>query len=486
MSLEAGRERIAPADQELEQAQKSLDWLREVFINPESEQGKLNALARQRIMQLTGKQRLYKHDVQRIAGAFWEATTQLQPGIAYYTSGFPDEVVEFYGDVSVVDIAEYLGGFFKKKDRVAKKTMGKAAADVTEEFPDEDPWLEPEADVYNDGKAAHDEDDEVSAVLEEVRLSDDAVKDYLRDVGKTKLLTALEEVELQKRIEAGLYAEKLVSGDVQSMRLEMDDEALANLEQVIADGEAAKKSFTQANLRLVVSLAKKYQGRGLSLPDLIQEGNFGLIRAVEKFDYTRGYKFSTYATWWVKQSITRGLADTSRMIRMPAYSVDRLNRINRIIRELEAREGGSLEDNEMIALSDGSITYDDMLFYDKYGRKGEPLRLSRLLQEGSETTFEDILGDEGHEDKTVDGMYAQGRGEAIDEWLGVLSERQRLVIRMRFGLDGGEPLTLEKIGIALGVTRERARQIEDQAKDKLRRHVPNSRLYQEFICEERL
>ncbi|MBM2617760.1 RNA polymerase sigma factor SigB [Actinoplanes sp. LDG1-06] len=294
-------------------------------------------------------------------------------------------------------------------------------------------------------------------------VSADLVRAYLNGIGRTRLLTAVEEVELSKRIEAGLYAEE---------KLPEATEDLAPLLQIIvAEGKAAKNHLLEANLRLVVSIAKRYTGRGMAFLDLIQEGNLGLIRAVEKFDYTKGYKFSTYATWWIRQAITRAMADQARTIRIPVHMVEQVNRMVRSRRDLAAtlgREPSIAEIAEAMGVPEFQVI--ELISYDR-----EPVSLDQAVGEDGESALGDFVA---AVDPAQPGAGA-GSGELRSEVeivLATLSERESAVIRLRFGLDDGRQRTLDEVGREFGLSRERIRQIEKVTMLKLRDPERASRL----------
>jgi RNA polymerase primary sigma factor len=292
----------------------------------------------------------------------------------------------------------------------------------------------------------------------------DPVKMYLREIGQVSLLNSEQEVSLAQRIEAGVHAEERMadlnaSGDID----QLEPAEKATLRRQVRDGEAAKSELTQANLRLVVSIAKRYLGRGLPMLDLVQEGNLGLMRAVEKFDYTKGFKFSTYATWWIRQAITRAMADQSRTIRIPVHMVESMNKVHRMQRQMA---------QEM----EREPTVDEL------AEKAElpPQKIREILRLGQDPlSLDSPVGDEEDsflgdfiEDQDVampaDVATARSLSEQITESLSELSDREKEVVRMRFGLDGGQPHTLEEVGQRFGVTRERIRQIESKTLAKLR------------------
>ncbi|MFE2936411.1 RNA polymerase sigma factor [Streptomyces sp. NPDC059278] len=286
----------------------------------------------------------------------------------------------------------------------------------------------------------------------------DQVKDYLRLIAKVKLLTAEQEVELAKRIEAGLYAERLLAEEPG-----LDPSYRRELSLLAEDGHRAKRHFTEANLRLVVAVAKRFTGRGLQFLDLIQEGNTGLIRAVEKFDYVKGFKFSTYATWWIKQGVSRALADQSRTIRIPAHTVEIINRVARIRREF-LRDTGSDPTPQELA-DKAEVPLEKLIELDAYVK--EPISLDVSLSEDGNTGFGDLIVDSDLPSPWEVVAFGLLQ-ESIQAILAGLSPREAGIISLRFGLLGGRPRTLEEIGITYGVTRERIRQIESKALSKLR------------------
>ncbi|MEV4346187.1 RNA polymerase sigma factor SigB [Actinoplanes sp. NPDC049596] len=294
-------------------------------------------------------------------------------------------------------------------------------------------------------------------------VSADLVRAYLNGIGRTRLLTAVEEVELSKRIEAGLYAEELLSGGQRA------DET-SDLSIIIAEGRAAKNHLLEANLRLVVSIAKRYTGRGMAFLDLIQEGNLGLIRAVEKFDYTKGYKFSTYATWWIRQAITRAMADQARTIRIPVHMVEQVNRMVRSRRDLAATLGREPSIAEIAtAMGVQEFQVIELISYDR-----EPVSLDQAVGEDGESALGDFVAAVEHQPGV-----GHGQGELRSEVeivLATLSERESAVIRLRFGLDDGRQRTLDEVGREFGLSRERIRQIEKVTMLKLRDPERASRL----------
>jgi RNA polymerase primary sigma factor len=298
----------------------------------------------------------------------------------------------------------------------------------------------------------------------------DPVKDYLKQIGKVPLLNAEMEVELAKRIEAGLFSEeKLGKGGKISAKL------LEELEWIAEDGRRAKNHLLEANLRLVVSLAKRYTGRGMLFLDLIQEGNLGLIRAVEKFDYTKGYKFSTYATWWIRQAITRAMADQARTIRIPVHMVEVINKLARVQRQMLQDLGREPTPEELAKELD--MTPEKVIEVQKYGR--EPISLHTPLGEDGDSEFGDLIED-SEAIVPADAVSFTLLQEQLHAVLDTLSEREAGVVSMRFGLTDGQPKTLDEIGKVYGVTRERIRQIESKTMSKLR-HPSRSQVLRDYL-----
>ncbi len=298
----------------------------------------------------------------------------------------------------------------------------------------------------------------------------DPVKDYLKQIGKVALLNAEQEVQLAKRIEAGLFAdEKLNSG------MALDPKLRRDLEWIAEDGRRAKNHLLEANLRLVVSLAKRYTGRGMLFLDLIQEGNLGLIRAVEKFDYTKGYKFSTYATWWIRQAITRAMADQARTIRIPVHMVEVINKLARVQRQMLQDLGREPTPEELAKELD--MTPEKVVEVQKYGR--EPISLHTPLGEDGDSEFGDLIED-SEAIVPSDAVSFTLLQEQLDGVLDTLSDREAGVVKMRFGLTDGQPKTLDEIGKVYGVTRERIRQIESKTMSKLR-HPSRSQVLRDYL-----
>ncbi|MEX1080238.1 MAG: RNA polymerase sigma factor [Homoserinimonas sp.] len=299
----------------------------------------------------------------------------------------------------------------------------------------------------------------------------DPVKDYLKQIGKVALLNAAEEVELAMRIEAGLFAEDKLANEADKLA----PAARRELQWVAKDGQRAKSHLLGANLRLVVSLAKRYTGRGMQFLDLIQEGNLGLIRAVEKFDYTKGFKFSTYATWWIRQAITRAMADQARTIRIPVHMVEVINKLARVQRQMLQDLGREPTPEELSRELD--MTPEKVVEVQKYGR--EPISLHTPLGEDGDSEFGDLIEDT-EAVVPADAVGFTMLQKQLESLLDSLSEREAGVIRMRFGLGDGMPKTLDQIGDTFGVTRERIRQIESKTMAKLR-HPSRSQSLRDYL-----
>ena len=344
---------------------------------------------------------------------------------------------------------------------------------VDEEHDDEHDDEEKEKIVVPEGALvlSHREDDDIPVQTTTITgATADPVKDYLKQIGKVALLNAELEVELAKRIEAGLFAEEKLATDKKLTR-----EAERDLKWVVKDGQRAKSHLLEANLRLVVSLAKRYTGRGMQFLDLIQEGNLGLIRAVEKFDYTKGYKFSTYATWWIRQAITRAMADQARTIRIPVHMVEVINKLARVQRQLLQDLGREPTPEELARELD--MTPEKVVEVQKYGR--EPISLSTPLGEDGDSEFGDLIEDT-EAVVPADAVGFTMLQRELERILDSLHPREAGVIRSRFGLGDGVQKTLDQIGEEFGVTRERIRQIESKTMSKLR-HPSRSQMLRDYL-----
>ncbi|MEZ2121161.1 RNA polymerase sigma factor [Corynebacterium sp. CCM 9203] len=361
-----------------------------------------------------------------------------------------------------------------------------AAADLPADEDNEDTETDEvtESEDEDDGSSVWDEDE--SAALRQARkdaeltASADSVRAYLKQIGKVALLNAEQEVSLAKRIEAGLYAtyrieqmqEAFAAGDKDA---KLTPAVKRDLRAIARDGRKAKNHLLEANLRLVVSLAKRYTGRGMAFLDLIQEGNLGLIRAVEKFDYTKGYKFSTYATWWIRQAITRAMADQARTIRIPVHMVEVINKLGRIQRELLQDLGREPTPEELAKEMD--ISEDKVLEIQQYAR--EPISLDQTIGDEGDSQLGDFIED-SEAVVAVDAVSFTLLQDQLQDVLQTLSEREAGVVKLRFGLTDGMPRTLDEIGQVYGVTRERIRQIESKTMSKLR-HPSRSQVLRDYL-----
>ena len=368
--------------------------------------------------------------------------------------------VELEGDVAVID-DDVVAAVAVEGDADAV-----VAADVVEVEAEEE---EVDEDVSGFVISGEDDDAPVQQVMT-AGATADPVKDYLKQIGKVALLNAEQEVDLAKRIEAGLFAEeKLGNGE------KMTPKARRELEWIANDGRHAKNHLLEANLRLVVSLAKRYTGRGMLFLDLIQEGNLGLIRAVEKFDYTKGYKFSTYATWWIRQAITRAMADQARTIRIPVHMVEVINKLARVQRQMLQDLGREPTPEELAKELD--MTPEKVVEVQKYGR--EPISLHTPLGEDGDSEFGDLIED-SEAVVPADAVGFTLLQEELSKVMDTLSDREAGVVGMRFGLTDGQPKTLDEIGRVFGVTRERIRQIESKTMSKLR-HPSRSQVLRDYL-----
>jgi RNA polymerase primary sigma factor len=356
-----------------------------------------------------------------------------------------------------------------------KKTDAAASDDADDDAEDDDEKKPAFSEPLPTGAiviSSSDEDDVPVYSTQITGATADPVKDYLKQIGKVPLLNAAEEVELAMRIEAGLFAEEKLSG---MSAADKASQTGLDLQWVARDGQRAKSHLLGANLRLVVSLAKRYTGRGMQFLDLIQEGNLGLIRAVEKFDYTKGFKFSTYATWWIRQAITRAMADQARTIRIPVHMVEVINKLARVQRQMLQDLGREPTPEELSRELD--MTPEKVIEVQKYGR--EPISLHTPLGEDGDSEFGDLIEDT-EAVVPADAVGFTMLQRQLESLLDSLSEREAGVIRMRFGLGDGQPKTLDQIGDTFGVTRERIRQIESKTMAKLR-HPSRSQSLRDYL-----
>ena len=328
-------------------------------------------------------------------------------------------------------------------------------------------------------KAASDDDDEDDpkpiAAEGEVGISTDLVRAYLKEIGKVPLLTAEQEVELAQRIEAGLFAAEKIRQADEGEAPKISTALRRDLDWLVVDGGRAKRHLLEANLRLVVSIAKRYLGRGMLFLDLIQEGNLGLIRAVEKFDYTKGYKFSTYATWWIRQAITRAMADQARTIRIPVHMVEQINKLTRVQREMLQELGREPTPEELAKELD--MTPEKVVEIQGYAR--EPVSLETTIGDDQDSNLGDFIEDADAPIAAEVVSYGLMQ-EQLNEVLRTLTDREAAVVKMRFGLVDGQPRTLDEIGREFGLTRERIRQIESKTLSKLR-HPSRSQKLRDYL-----
>lgn len=397
--------------------------------------------------------------------------------------GEPGEDLDIDSDLSLDDLEDEVAS------EDAEVESGDSEEGGDEEAPAPAAAAEPAADEDDEiaeptekDKASGDfvwDEDESEALRQarkdaELTASADSVRAYLKQIGKVALLNAEEEVELAKRIEAGLYATQLMT-EMTERGDKLPAAQRRDMQWICRDGDRAKNHLLEANLRLVVSLAKRYTGRGMAFLDLIQEGNLGLIRAVEKFDYTKGYKFSTYATWWIRQAITRAMADQARTIRIPVHMVEVINKLGRIQRELLQDLGREPTPEELAKEMD--ITPEKVLEIQQYAR--EPISLDQTIGDEGDSQLGDFIED-SEAVVAVDAVSFTLLQDQLQSVLETLSEREAGVVRLRFGLTDGQPRTLDEIGQVYGVTRERIRQIESKTMSKLR-HPSRSQVLRDYL-----
>lgn len=391
-----------------------------------------------------------------------DATEELEPG---------DDLEVDESDLSIEEEVD-------ESDDEAEEAGAEVPKAVEEATADDDEIAEPTEKDKASGDFVWDEEE--SEALRQARkdaeltASADSVRAYLKQIGKVALLNAEEEVELAKRIEAGLFATQKLA-ELLDKGEKLPVQQRRDMQWICRDGDRAKNHLLEANLRLVVSLAKRYTGRGMAFLDLIQEGNLGLIRAVEKFDYTKGYKFSTYATWWIRQAITRAMADQARTIRIPVHMVEVINKLGRIQRELLQDLGREPTPEELAKEMD--ITPEKVLEIQQYAR--EPISLDQTIGDEGDSQLGDFIED-SEAVVAVDAVSFTLLQDQLQSVLETLSEREAGVVRLRFGLTDGQPRTLDEIGQVYGVTRERIRQIESKTMSKLR-HPSRSQVLRDYL-----
>jgi len=364
--------------------------------------------------------------------------------------------------------ASSAAGRTHRSSRPAKPAVDETTAvDIIETVEDE---IDAPADL-NDAAIADSAVERPAADLDEIAASADLVRVYLNEIGKVALLTAADEVELAKRIEAGLYAQHLLAASNNFSAARKRE-----LRAIVVDGDRAKDHLLRANLRLVVSLAKRYTGHGMPFLDLIQEGNLGLIRAVEKFDYAKGFKFSTYATWWIRQAISRAMADQSRTIRLPVHLVEQVNKLQRIRRELSQELGREVEHRELAEQLD--ITEERVRELIDLSR--DLVSLDQTVGTDDDASLGDFIADERATTAAATNVESDLMRAQLRQVLDSLEAREAAVVRMRYGLDGGQPKTLDEIGRAFKLSRERIRQIERETMAKLR-HPSRSQILRDYL-----
>ncbi|NUU17935.1 RNA polymerase sigma factor [Cellulomonas humilata] len=406
----------------------------------------------------TAKTTAAKPTAAKAAAAKKAATEPVDGDVEVVDGEEPD--IEAIEEVVVVDVVEVVEVAEDTTDSDDEDEDGEKKPAAKEEETEDSGF------VYSDA----DDDDAPAQQVVTAGATADPVKDYLKQIGKVALLNAEQEVDLAKRIEAGLFAEERLNAGIA-----MEAKIKRELEWIANDGRRAKNHLLEANLRLVVSLAKRYTGRGMLFLDLIQEGNLGLIRAVEKFDYTKGYKFSTYATWWIRQAITRAMADQARTIRIPVHMVEVINKLARVQRQMLQDLGREPTPEELAKELD--MTPEKVVEVQKYGR--EPISLHTPLGEDGDSEFGDLIED-SEAVVPADAVSFTLLQEQLHQVLDTLSEREAGVVSMRFGLTDGQPKTLDEIGKVYGVTRERIRQIESKTMSKLR-HPSRSQVLRDYL-----
>lgn len=449
-------------DSELADAQAMTEWFGDYFFGFTDEISEVNFVSRKRLQLHYAKEISLEEQLLKARELLMDINEEKQSGVAFYICGYPDDSLEPLTGLALYEIQE----IFSKKDAITLSSVDTIAQDGLSRIAKrnrqkDDPSLEP---LNNDAFLLDftDDSDEPKQQITGVGATTDPVKDYLKQIGKVQLLTAQQEVTLSKSIEAGLFAqEKLDIGEPLSA------EFTEELTWLAAEGERSKKQMLEANLRLVVSIAKRYTGRGMLFLDLIQEGNTGLIRAVEKFDYKKGFKFSTYATWWIRQAITRAMADQARTIRIPVHMVEEINKVKRIQHSMTQDLNRDPTIEELAKEVDiGLERLKQIKDYDR-----QPVSLHKPIGDDGDTEFGDLLP------YTETGYSTVETSEVLSKLYEVLetfTEREEYIIKARFGLDTGEPQTLDAIAKHWGVTRERIRQLESKAMAKLQ-HPSRSR-----------
>lgn len=437
-------------DDELTDAQQMTEWFGDYFFGFVDEIGEVNSISRERLELHYGKEASLEEQLLKARNLLLETDDERQAGVAFYICGYPDHSIEALTGLSPAEVQGMFPGglsIVRSPDAIAQSSLNGHIKKQT-----------PRVVMDNESFVLDftDESDEPKQQISEVSATADPVRDYLKQIGRTPLLTAQQEVELAKAMEAGVFAYEKLATDAQ-----LPEELRKELEWLAAEGLHAKDHMLEANLRLVVSIAKRYVGRGMLFLDLIQEGNTGLMRAVQKFDYQKGFKFSTYATWWIRQSITRAMADQSRTIRLPVHAVETLNKVSKIERTMTLDLGRAPTLEELAAESGEEV--EKIMELRQISR--DPISFNTPLGDDADTEFGDMIPSV---EKSYNEVETKQVFSALYEVLETLTERERDIIVARYGLGTDDPQTLDEIGQKWGLSRERIRQIEKLVFAKLR------------------
>lgn len=434
-------------EQDLLDAQWMADWFSDYVFGFSDEVKELPERAAIRLSEHFGNSRGVADQLNLAKEVLLSADDDIQADLGMYLCGYSDNAL---GALAEHDLADIVNAIDRTVSLICQPQIH---AEIKTRYDDN---RAPEKAVRRTRKVGTSAVGAASRSIE----GKDSFGLYLDQIAKTPLLDAATEVELSKTIEAGLYAEKLLAGELESALDASDEE----LEWLVAEGERAKLRFTESNLRLVVSIARKYARSGMPIIDLVQEGNTGLMRAVEKFDYTKGYKFSTYATWWVRQAITRGITQQARIVRLPVHVTEDLNRLNKVRRVMNQDLGRDAEPHELAKELDMDV--DRVLDLMEWGKEHTSLDLP--LNEDGDTTLGDLIAREtapGPDEEVISHELT----ERIEALVGRLGEREAEIIRMRYGLTGGRVLTLAEVGARFGLSSERIRQLERESMQVLQR-----------------
>lgn len=469
-------ERATEHTSELDRAQATEAWFREFIFDDEVKAGRISQLSASRLKELYGTGRP-ADQMRRAADAIFKLDdVDKQATFAMYLCGYGDETIAnvAIGDIdeTLQDVRELIGPKPEKRQRAVGQRAVRAAGESKPTAPK--PAAQrangvtprhrtaPARSRTDEASAVFTDDDETDQILQAVRLSDDPVKDYLQKIGKHELLKADDEVRLAQAIEVGLFAEERLLEQSETL----SPEEVRELKTLMRAGQRANEQMINSNLRLVVSIAKRYTGRGMLFLDLIQEGNLGLDHAVKMFNYEKGFKFSTYATWWIRQAITRSLGDQSRTIRLPVHMHEKIMKMSRATDAMERDLGRPPTDEELA--HELEINVEKLFELRRISRI--PISLNMKIGEDAETEFGDLVPDTNAspvDDDVTDELLKRDMAKLIEV---ALDAREQRLVRMRFGIEDGTPRTLDEVGEALGVSRERIRQIESRAMKKLRAH----------------